>query len=117
MADTGWGSGQAEPVELRQMGFQPRVIDLVHHQEDGLGGAPEVVHHLGIAGLGALTAVHHQENGVGLLHCGFGLLAHHTGQVFFAAHQTAGIHQQDGVVIPGEAGVMTVPGDPGDIGH
>ena len=40
----------------------------------------------------------------------------YAGQIFFAPHQTTGIHQQDGVVIPGEAGVMTVPGDPGDIG-
>ena len=108
---------QAELVELRQPVFQCGKVDLVHHQEDGLGGAPEVVHHLGIAGLGALAAVHHQENSVGLLHRSFGLLPHHAGQIFFAPHQTAGIYQQDGMVIPGEAGVMTVPGDPGDIGH
>jgi len=93
------------------------MVHLVDHQEDGFAGPAEIVHHLGVAGLRALTAVHHQEDDVGLGHRDFGLAPHQAGQVFFASHQPAGVHQQDAMVIPGEAAVVAVPGDPGDIGH
>ena len=108
---------QTEAIELRHLGFQAGVVDLVHHQQNGLADAPQIVHDFGVAFLGALTAVHHQKDGVGLLDRGLGLAPHPAGEVFFPAHQATGIYQQDGVVIESQGAVMTIPGDPGNIGY
>ena len=67
--------------------------------------------------LGAFPAVDHQEDDVGFGHGLLGLAAHQGAHLVFAAHQAAGVHQEEGPVVKGEAAVMAVPGDPGDIGH
>ena len=107
---------QAEAVKFRYVGFETGLVNLVYRQQHRFAGAPQVVHHQGVPGLEAFPAIGYQDDDVGFGHRLLGLEPHLGPHFVFASHQTPGIHQENGAVRKFDAGIMTIPGDPGDIG-
>ena len=75
------------------------------------------IDHFPVPGLGSFFAVHDQQQEVGFGHRDLGLGAHQFPQGLLTPHQAAGIHQQEGMVLPIHPAVEAVPGHPGEIRH
>jgi hypothetical protein len=101
------------PEGRQQFAFPVRAVNLVDDKKDLFVRPAQQVDDFSVIGGQAFPAVHEKQNDIGLLNSLHGLSADVTGHDVRLVINAAGINQDERLFVPGDLGVVAVPGHPG----